>query len=164
MTESKGEENALQCQLRILNPELDILKSLEGLYESKRYEDAEKLALSLTRDFPNHPTGWKFLGAILAVTNRKVEAVRVNRKAVSLSPEDAAIHFNLGAMLEGVGDLEEAEASFRRTISLVPDLAEAHKRLGKILLRLGRHREGLRETRLGEGVITFDLRNGSRIT
>jgi hypothetical protein len=43
---------------------------------------------------------------------------------------------------------------------LNPDFAEAHSNLGKILLMKGQHREGLNEILLGEGFVSFDLKNG----
>tara|TARA_B100000676_G_C18029141_1_gene817509 strand:+ start:457 stop:996 length:540 start_codon:yes stop_codon:yes gene_type:complete len=41
------------------------LDSLLGYYQGRQYDDAEKLALSITQDFPEHPFGWKVLGAVL---------------------------------------------------------------------------------------------------
>lgn len=146
------------------NPPPHILSRLEELYEDGEYENAEELALSITRGFPKHPIAWKFLGAVLAVTGRKSEAVNINKTAAALSPQDAAVHFNLGSMLDATGRLDEAVISFRHAIKLVPDFSEAHKRLGKTLLKLGLHQEGLRERRLGEGVMIFDLQQGLRIT
>ena len=75
--------------------------------------EAEKLAVSITNEFPNHQYAWKVLGAVFGVTGRKSEAKEdVNRKAVALSPEDAAARNNLGITLqENWGKLNEAETS-----------------------------------------------------
>ncbi len=111
--------------------------SLLELYQSGRLDDAEKLAVSLTRDFPRHPFGWKALGAVLKSTGKKSEAVDANRTAVTLSPQDAETHSNLGVTLQELGRLEEAEASYRKAIALNPGYAEAHSNLGNILKELG---------------------------
>jgi len=160
----KGKIETSKKSLSGKKPPPHILSRLEKLYEDGEYGDTEELALSLTSEFPNHPMAWKFLGAVLAVTGRKSEAINVNKTAVELSPRDATVHFNLGAMLDATGRLDQAVISFKRATTLVPDFSEAHKRLGKTLLKLGHHQEGLKERRIGEGVITFDLQHGLGIT
>jgi len=66
----------------------------------------------------------------------------------------------LGDTLQKLGRLDEAKASLRQAIALKPDLAEAHSNLGLTLQGLGRHREGIQEQILGDGVISFHLKNG----
>ena len=40
------------------------LRSLLEHYQNGRYDDAEKLAKSITQEFPKHQFGWKVLGAV----------------------------------------------------------------------------------------------------
>ena len=40
------------------------LNKLLAHYKAKRYEDAEKQALSMKNNFPEHPFAWKILGAL----------------------------------------------------------------------------------------------------
>ena len=82
-------------------------ESLEH-FQSGRMHEAEKLAVSITNEFPNHQYAWKVLGAVFGVTGRKSEAEDVNRKAVALSPDDAAAHGNLGITLRELGKLNDA--------------------------------------------------------
>jgi tetratricopeptide (TPR) repeat protein len=110
-------------------------------YENGRYDDAEKLALSITQEFPKHPFGWKILGAVLGQTGRNSEAVHANQKAVELAPHDAEAHNNLGNTLKQLGKLDEAEARYTRAIAVKPDYAEAHYNLGTMLQKLGRSEE-----------------------
>jgi len=58
--------------------------------------------------------------------------------AISLKPEFAEAHNNLGIMLTELGRLEEAEASYRQAIALKPDFAKAHADLANALRELGR--------------------------
>ncbi|MDA9667690.1 tetratricopeptide repeat protein, partial [Candidatus Pelagibacter sp.] len=60
------------------------------------------------------------------------------RQAITLKPDYAEAHNNLGVMLQGLGKLDEVEASYRKAITLKPDYAEAHNNLGVILQELGR--------------------------
>ena len=46
-------------------PDQSKLTNLLELYQSKKYVDAEELAISLTQEFPESQFAWKVLGAIL---------------------------------------------------------------------------------------------------
>ena len=110
-------------------------------FQNGRYGDAEKLAISLTQEFPKHPFGWKVLGAVLKQTNRISESLVPSQKAVEITPQDAEAHNNLGITLKELGRLEESEASYRQAIALKPDFAEAHNNLGNMLQELGKLEE-----------------------
>ena len=90
-------------------PHQSELKSLLEHYQNGRYEDAEKLALILTNKFRTHPFGWKMLGAVLNQTGRISEGLIACQKSVTLAPENAEAHNNLGNTLRKLGRLEEAE-------------------------------------------------------
>ena len=115
-----------------------LLNSLLEHYQNGRLEDAEKLAVSITQDFPEHQFAWKVLGAVFGAMGKKSEAVDANQTAVALSPQDAEAHSNLGVTLKELGRLDEAEASYRQAIALKSDYAEAYSNLGITLQELGR--------------------------
>ena len=114
------------------------LNSLLEYYESGQYGDAEKLALSITQQFPNHSFSWKVLAAVLKQTGRVSEALVANQKAVEITPEDAEAHSNLGNTLQALGRFKESEESYRQAIALKPHYAEVHSNLGVTLKELGR--------------------------
>ena len=134
----KIKKKAKKQNLKVNNPSQQQLNSLLEYYQNGRFDDAEKLAISITNEFPKHQFGWKVLGAVLGATGRKSEAVDANQTAVALSPQDAAAHYNLGITLKELGRLDEAEASYTQAIALKPDFAEAHSNLGYTLQELGR--------------------------
>jgi len=134
----KIKKKAKKQNLKVNNPSQQQLNSLLEYYQNGRFDDAEKLAISITNEFPKHQFGWKVLGAVLGATGRKSEAVDANQTAVALSPQDAAAHYNLGITLKELGRLDEAEASYTQAIALKPDFAEAHSNLGNTLKELGR--------------------------
>ena len=107
-------------------------------YKNGRYKEAEKLAVSITKDFPEYSFGWKVLGAVLGVLDRKSEGINAMQKAVALSPQDPEAHSNMGVTLKELGRLDEAEASYNQAIALKPDYAEAYSNLGVTLQELGR--------------------------
>jgi tetratricopeptide (TPR) repeat protein len=144
--------NVLEVQLTSINKQENVnsaspsqqqLSNLLEHYQAGRLDDAEKLATSISQDFPKHQFAWKVLGAVLGAIGRKSEAVEANQTAVALSPQDAAAHSNLGVTLQELGRLDEAEASYTQAIILKPDYAEAHYNLGNTLQELGRLDEAL---------------------
>ena len=72
-----------------VSPSQEQLNSLLGYYQNGRFNDAEKLATTISKDFPNHPFAWKVLGAVLKQLGRISESVVAKEKAVELAPNDA---------------------------------------------------------------------------
>ena len=134
-------EQQLQSWSNNKSPPQSKLNNLLEKYQNARYEDAEAMATSITREFPGHQFGWKMLGVLLARAGKKSEALSAYQKAVHLAPQDAEAHNNLGTALEGFGRFEEAKASYRQSIALKPDYVEAHNNLGNTLKELGRLEE-----------------------
>ena len=120
------------------NPPQKLLSRLLEHYQSGRLGDAEILALSITRDFPNHNFSWMILAAVFKAIGRNTEALNANQTAVELSPQDAEAHSNLGVTLQELGRLNEAEVSLRQAIVLRPNYPEAHNNLGNALKEQGR--------------------------
>ena len=119
-------------------PPQELLNSLLEHCQDGRFSAAEKLAVSITQEFPKHEFAWKVLGAVLGITGRKSEAVNANQNVVILSPQDAEAHSDLGDTLKELGRLDEAEASYIQAIVLRPDYAEAHYNRGVTLQELAR--------------------------
>ena len=114
------------------------INTLLELYQTERYVEAEKLSLSLTKDFPKHQLAWKVLALALKQNGKISESLIAIQKSVQLEPRDSNAHYNLGVILQELRRLDEAEVSFRQTIELKPDYAEAHNNLGFILQELRR--------------------------
>ena len=144
----EGEKlNSLKAQLASINepknvsrlsPSQEQLSNLSDDYQAGRFDEAEKLAVYVTQEFPNHPFAWKVLSGVLKQNGRVNESLVASQKALQLVPEDAEAHSNLGNTLKKLGRLEEAEASLRRATALKPDFVEAHNNLGNTLQELGR--------------------------
>jgi len=139
--------SALESQLLHINQKTNVIsaspsqqkiRSLSEHYQNGRFNDAEKLALSLTQEFPKHQFGWKALGAVFEQSGRHSEALRANQKSVEITPQDAEAHNNLGNTLKELGRLDEAEESLRQAIVLNSNYAEAHNNLGVAIKELGR--------------------------
>ena len=123
------------------SPSQSQINTLLEHYQNGQYGEAERLAVSMTKQFPNHQFSWKVLGAVLKQTGRLSESLGTSQKSVELAPQDAEAHYNLSITLKELGRLEEAEASRKQAIALKPDFAEAHSNLGNTLKDLGRLEE-----------------------
>jgi len=60
-------------------------------------------------------------------------AVACYNQALTLQPDHAGAHHNLGNALCELGKWDEAEASYRRALTFQPGLASAHNNLGTVL-------------------------------
>ena len=126
---------------KIPEPSQQQLNSLLEHYQAGRNEDAEKLSLSITEEFPKHQFAWKVLGIVFKQMGKINESLVASQKSVQLDPRDAEAYNNLGITLQELGKLKEAEASYRQAITLKPDYAEAYNNLGIILKELGKLKE-----------------------
>jgi tetratricopeptide (TPR) repeat protein len=138
LAEQKKQKKAKKQNLKAISPSESEIKNLLEHYQNGRYDDAEKLAKSITQQFPEHQFAWTILGAVLKQTGRVIDSLTALRKSVKLAPQDAAAHSNLGITLQELGRLDEAEASYTQAIALKPNFAEAHYNLGITLQELGR--------------------------
>ena len=127
--------------LAVQAPSQAEMQELMNHYQNGRYGDAEVLALSITKQFPNHPFSYNALGGIYKQAGRSSELVIVSKKVVVLSPEDAGAHCNLGLALKEAGRLEEAELSYKRALKLNPGLVDAYKDLGNVLKEMEKSQE-----------------------
>ena len=127
-----------KIDINFKKPSQQQLISLLELYQNGKYPDAEKLSLSITQEFPEHPFAWKVLGVVLKQMGKINESLVASQKSVQLEPRDSEAHNNLGITLKELDRLNEAEASYRKAIALKPDLTEAHNNLGNMLKKLGR--------------------------
>ena len=137
LAEQKKKKTKTQ-EFKEIRPSQEQLASLLAHYQSGRFDEAEKLAISLTQEFPNHQIGWKVLGVVLKQTGRVIDALAAMQKSVQIAPQDAEAHNNLGNTFKELGRLEDAEASLKSAIALNPDYAEAHYNLGITFKELGR--------------------------
>ena len=103
------------------------------LYKLKRYEEAEKIAIKITKNFPNFFFGWKALGVIFKKTGKITKSLAANHKALQINPNDPETFFNLANTFKDLNKAEEAIINYKKAINLKPDYLEACNNLGIIL-------------------------------
>ena len=121
-----------------LEPPKQQLNDLLEHYRAGRFAEVEKLSLSVTQEFPEHPFAWKALAVVLKLTGRISESLVAIQKSVLLEPQDAESHYNLGNTLKALARLNDAEVSYKKAIALNPNYADANNNLGITLKEMGR--------------------------
>ena len=114
------------------------INNLLGLYKSRQYDLAQNLALTLTKDFPNHNLSWKVLGSIYVKIGQIDDALISIQKAVKLDTKDAEAHSNMGLILFQLNMFEKAIRSFKKAINLKANYAEAYNNLGIVLQKINK--------------------------
>ena len=79
----------------------------------------------------------------MLTVGRREDAVALYRKAISINPENAMAHGNLGKALQDLGYIDEALYAYRTAIAYKPEDALAHGNLGAALLECGALRGGI---------------------
>ncbi len=120
------------------NPSKKQLRSLLQYYQAGRLNDAEKLALSITQQFPKHSYSWKVLSVLHKQAGRILEALAANQKIVEITPLEAEAHYNLGNTLQELNRLDEAVVSYKQAITLNSNFAEAYNNLANALKRMNK--------------------------
>jgi len=110
-------------------------------YQSGNFNEAIKLALLLTKKFPNHSFAWKALALSYEKTGKITKSLAANQKAKEINPQDADVHNNLGNVLKKLEKFDEAKDSYKQAILLRQNFSEAYYNLGDLLNMLGRFEE-----------------------
>ena len=103
--------------------------------------EAADLYQKILRSVPDHFDALHLLGVIEAQKNNYGAAVDLISKALTVNPEAAAAHSNLGNVLLGLMRLEDALASYDRALALRPAHPETLERRGNVLFALNRYEE-----------------------
>ena len=134
-------KNKPPLAIKKIEPQRSELNILLDLFQSKQYDEAEKLALVLTDKFKTHPFGWKVLGAVFNKTGRLSEGLIACQKSVELDPKNAENHNNLANLFHKLDRLKEAEKSYKKVVELTPENAEIYNSLGNIFNKSGKFYE-----------------------
>ena len=95
-------------------------------------------AIDLDRTRP-HPSAWPYLnlGVTLRLLNRPTDAEANLQDAIRLDPKFPQAHFQMGAVLDDLGQTKAAINELREAALLDPNYAEPHFVLARIYRKLG---------------------------
>lgn len=127
--------------MRELDPKLEDLQKLLSFFNKGKFNDSEKLALSITKKFPNHQFAWKVLGATLEKKNKDFKSLYAKKMAVKLIPNDIEALINLANILYKLKNYKDAETNIKKVLKLNPNFAIAYCNLGNILQKLEKFKD-----------------------
>tara|TARA_B110000238_G_scaffold172526_1_gene191037 strand:+ start:3370 stop:4857 length:1488 start_codon:yes stop_codon:yes gene_type:complete len=110
------------------------INNLLQLYNAGDNINAEKLAVLLTQNFPNHPFAWKVLGAVLKNIGELSRSLEVTHRALELNPLDAEVYNNLGNTAMKLDLIDEAEKYYKKAIEINPVSFSFHHNLGRLFV------------------------------
>jgi len=119
-------------------------RKLIHLIDSGKFNEARKLATTITRKYPNDAGTWYTLASIYAQLEQLNEVIDCCKRVTRLSPDHAGAHFNLAIGLQQTGHLSEAEFSYRQCLRIDPNNIPALINLGKLHGKEGNHEDALR--------------------
>jgi predicted O-linked N-acetylglucosamine transferase (SPINDLY family) len=92
---------------------------------------------------PAESASYKEQGDAHLMRNNLNEAKACYRHAISLGPDNAKAHSNLGYVLRELGNLDDAEHCLQTALSIDPGIADAHYMLGTIFQIQGQHEKSI---------------------
>lgn len=100
------------------------------IYVQQGNPDLAEIHLKKTLDLmPNFVEALANLGILYDHTGRVVEGISLLKQAISLDPENAVYHYNLGLAYAKRRELEAAREEFQISLNLDPSLTDAHQKL-----------------------------------
>jgi predicted O-linked N-acetylglucosamine transferase (SPINDLY family) len=117
-----------------MKPEKIFQLALQRFHEGE-LEQAESLIREVIGKQPNDLKALNFMGMILTKLRKYEPAIEFFRRALSLSPLSADLHYNMGTVLKDAGRFDEAITHYQRALQINPEHFESHHNLGHIFQR-----------------------------
>ena len=114
------------------------VQGILSFYSNGQFQEAIDKIKSLNDKYPNEPLLFNLIGACYKELGQLEGAAKMFETAISINPEYAEAHFNLGVIQQDFGRLEEAVGSYTKAIVINPKYPEAHNNLGTSLYELGK--------------------------
>jgi tetratricopeptide (TPR) repeat protein len=108
----------------------DPLKLAIEYEQSGRLAEAENLCKSILERQPDNAAAWHVASMIAARAGRPDLAITRIQKAITLNPQNPAMHANLGEYHRRLGNLDTAILSLRRSLEFNPAMLDAWNNLG----------------------------------
>ena len=107
-----------------------------NLFKSDQTQQALDFIDTLSKDYPDESLLFNIRGACYAGLGQLDIAVQNYEKALSIKPDYAKAHYNLGSALQELGKLHDSVKSYENSIALEPENAQAHNNLAIVLREL----------------------------
>ena len=121
-------------------------KELESAYElfsNGQIMEAISQIKVLNEKFPKQPLLFNLIGACYKEIGQLEGAAKMFGIAVSLRPNYAEAHFNLGVVLQDLDQKNESIESYKKAIAITPNYPDAHNNLGNAYIALEQYEAGI---------------------
>ena len=115
-------------------PAADAAVQAQALYDAGRLEEARATCTAILREQPGSASALRLLANIALDQGPQDADLALVRAGTVSNPDDAALIYLHGCMLQAVNDLPAAAAAYRRALAVDPSMAKAHNNLGSVLL------------------------------
>jgi len=120
-----------------LPPLKDKMKPIIELYHKGHFLEALDSIKTLKKIYQNEPLIFNICGICYARLGKLDKAITSYERAISILPNYADAHNNLGNTLRRIGNLELAIRSLEKALTLKPNYPDAHYNLGSTFRVLG---------------------------
>ena len=117
-------------------PPQEQIDHILNLFKSNQIQQALDFIDTLSKDYPDKSLFFNIRGAGYAGLGQLDIAVQNYEKALSIKPDYAKAHYNLGSALQELGKLHDSVKSYENSIALEPENAQAHNNLAIVLREL----------------------------
>jgi len=111
----------------------DKILVIQGLYNKQEFNEALKLSLDLSENYPNNSYAQNLHGIVLIALNNWKNGKNYFLKAIEVNNTFPEAYNNLGLSEMNLGDLEKALENFLIAIKLKPNYDNCHNNILKIL-------------------------------
>ena len=112
------------------------VQSVIRLITNSKNKEALVEVNKLIKDFPDEPSLFNLRGACHQSTGELKKALKDFQESVTLNPQYAAAHYNLGVTFHQLGENNSAIKNYKRAIEIKHNYPDAHNNLGNIYLNL----------------------------
>ena len=123
------------------NPPQEQIDYVLNLFKSDQIQQALDFIDTLSKDYPDESLLFNIRGACYAGLGQLDIAVQSYKKALSIKPDYAKAHYNLGGALQELDKLHDSAKSYENAIALEPENAQAHNNLAIVLRELNQLEE-----------------------
>ena len=123
------------------NPPQEQIDYAINLFKSDQIQQALDFIDTLSKDYPDDSLLFNIRGACYAGLGQLDIAVQSYKKALSIKPDYAKAHYNLGGAFQELDKLHDSAKSYENAITLEPENAQAHNNLAIVLRELGQLEE-----------------------
>ena len=140
----KGQASGLASKAsKAQEPSQDQVQSLINLYNQGQLAVVLEQAQALIEQYPGAFAVWNLLGAAAAQIGKLDQAILAFQKVISIKPDYAEAHLNMGIAFKEQGKLEEAIEAYNKALAIKTNYAEAYLNMGIALQEQGKLEEAI---------------------